>query len=698
VFWSKSHPSWLLLYAAPAAALFTCASAAHANANAGSAQFITLPSFSLTTLHDEPESRLLSLTLDTGVPKETREQAARSLINDNAPSETVTMVAQAIHASTKPASVEPLLLAVAGLSLIPDALIESLTRCADTHASLAPRIARLLAKSESRAALPWLVQIASNAPSQPLHLSARQSLITLAGPTAPTPDDAASWDQWLTRIQSISDAEWYLLRLRIVASAANQSSQLLTRTDSDLAQARRRLYLALPAAERAPLLTEWLTDRASSGRGVALELMLRELAAGTSIDPALASSITPLLKSDLSAERADAARVLARLAPAGAGTAIAAQLNIETHSSAIDAMLSSLVAWPGELSVTDLSRWLAWSSPVHPAALEIALGKLRLGELNDDPIRSLVLDAARARLQADPTPAACQLMVLLGTNDDRIIVSRLLQDPRPAMRYAAAEALVTEDGFVVPIAIAAANDPALITLATRSFILHQPTIESFRLLFAMGGDAQQRGQLLSWLASMMPATDVQQTIPLIGPDPTLLDRVLTTLENPNRILSESQDDAQTEAIARGLLVLAQARLDMGKPDAALAAMQTLPTIDIYADPLACTRTLLACWLGLGRLDDARALKADAAAWLDALTVIKGQPRAERQRILDAFTADFGPTLEPAQKSRLDTMLARLSAEAAAPAPTGPTAPANDKTPVDGPSNGPPSSTSTPASR
>jgi hypothetical protein len=707
VFWSKSHPSWLHLYAAPAAALLACASSAHALSNAGMTQFNTLAHLSLATSVDEPEARLLSLTLDTGVPKETREQAARSLINDNAPSESVTMVAQAIHAATKPASIEPLLLAIAGLSLIPDALIDSLTHCADTHASLAPRIARLLAKSESRLSLPWLVQHASSAPSQPLRLSARQSLITLAGPTAPVPDDAASWDQWLTRIQSISDAEWNLLRLRIVAAAANQSSQLLTRTVSDLAQERRRLYLALPATDRATLLNEWLTDTAPTGRGVALELMLRELAAGTSIDPTLAGSITPLLRSDLSAERADAARVLARLAPAGAGAAIAAQLNIETHTSAIDAMLSSLVAWPGELSVADLSRWLAWSTPAHPATLDIALGKLRLGELNDDPIRSLVLDAARARLQVDPTPAACQLMVLLGTDDDRIIVSRLLQDPRPAMRYAAAEALVSESGFVVPIAIAAANDPALVTLATRSFVLHQPTIESFRLLFAMGGDAQQRGQLLSWLASMMPATDVQQTIPLIGPDPTLLDRVLTTLENPNRILSESQDDAQTEAIARGLLVLAQARLEMGKPDAALAAMQTLPAIDVYADPLAYTRTLLACWLGLGRLDDARNLKADAAAWLDAITVIKDQPRAERQRILDAFTADFGATLEPTQKSRLDTLLARLSAEAAAPAPTSPTAPntpttptgsANDRTPVDGPSNGPPSSSSLPAPR
>lgn len=664
---------------APAAALFLCAS--HPLATAFPLSTSTA-AFTTGSLHiDEPESRLLSLTLDTGVPKDTREQAARSLIHDQASSDSIAIAAKAIQDATNPSTIEPLLAAIDTLSLLPDMLIEPLTQCADAHPLLAPRIARFLTKSESRLALPWLVRTTSDSPSQLLRLTTRQTLLSLAGPTAPSPDDAASWSEWLARVQSISDAEWLLLRLRVTASTASQTNRILSRTGSDLAQARRRLYLTLPAVERAPLLAEWLTDRAPAGRGVALELMLRELAAGTSIDPALASSIVPLLKSDLAAERADAARVLARLAPAGAGAAIATQLASESDATAIDAMLASLVACPGELSDADLSRWLSWSSPAHPATLDIALGKLRRGELNDDQLRSLTLDAARSRLTGDPTPAACQLMVILGTDDDRITISRLLQDSRPAMRYAAAEALVTEPGFVVPIAIAASTDPALITLATRAFVLHQPTIESFRLLFAMGGETQQRVQLLSWLAGLMPATDVQQTISLIGPDPTLLDRVLSTLENPNRILSESQDDVQIEAIARGLLILAQARLEMGKPDAALAAMQTLPTIDVYADPLACSRTLLACWLGLGRLDDARAMKADATAWLDALSVIKGQPRSERKRILEAFASDFGQALESSQRSRFDALFAAVADE---PAPTSTANGAATNTPAETP--------------
>lgn len=646
------------------------AAAVMAVAGMCAAQTASVPRFSPVlpaNVVDDAEERLLSLALDTGVPKETREQAARSLLNDQATAASIELAANALRTSASSLSIEPLLMAADGLSLVPDALVDPLTRCAENYAALAPRIARLFAKSESRAALPWLVHTATSTNMQPVRLSARQSLLKLAGATAPAQDDADGWRDWLSRVQAISEAEWLTLRLRTIAASSAETTRLLSRTGADLTQARRRLYLALPAGERAPLLAEWLTDRAPAGRGVALELMLRELAAGTSIDPSLALSIVPLLKSDAAAERADAARVLARLAPEGAGKAIAGQLANESDGSAIEAMLASLVAWPGELSDQDLERWLSWSAPAHAATLDIALGKLRRGELNDERLRSITLDAARSRIASDPTPAACHLLVILGTDDDRVIVSRLLQDSRPAMRYAAAESLVTESGYVVPIAIAAANDPALTTLATRAFVLHQPTIESFRLLFAMGGDAQQRVQQLTLLANMMPARDVAQAIDVIGPDPTQLDRILSTFENPNRLLSETQDDTQLESIARGLLVLAQARLELSKPDAALTALQSLPHLDVYADAVATTRTFLACWLALGRLDDARAMKADSGAWLDAIGVIKGQSISERQRVLQAFTSDFAENLNDSQKARLDALQSRLAADQAAAA-------------------------------
>lgn len=623
-------------------------------------------------------SPLFAIATDTSAPLATREQAARALLNNLSPSDVVARVCGTIETADIN-SIPPFLTAAESLAFITDGVAYSLNRAAERHTPLAPRIARILARCEGRNALPWLVSQTAADANELTRAAARQSLLALAGPSAPSPDDHSSWTDWLDRAQALTESQWLTLRLRTMANENATATQTLSTTAADLSAARRRLYLALDPAERAPLLSEWLTQSNPSGRGVALELMLRELAAGTSINPSLASSIIPLLSSSTPTERADAARVLARLAPPDAGSALAAQLARETESAPIDAMLSALVAWPAQVSDSQLEHWIDWSSPPHPAALEIALGKLRRGDVNDDRLRSVILSAARERLRADPTPAACQLLAQYGRDVDRSLVSELLQDSRPAIRYAAAESLVSESEYVIPIAVAASSDPALITLAARSFVLHAPTLDSFKLLFAMPGEAQQRITLLTFLASVMPADQLQSAITVIGPEPALLDRILATLENPNRILSESQDDNQATAIAKGLLTLAQARLELGKPDAALAALQSLPSLDIYADPAVTTRTFLACWLALTRVEDALAMNADAAAWLDALTVIKGQPSAERQRTFEAFSNNFGPTLTTDQRARFDALQSRLAAESNASNTANATAaPTNDK--------------------
>ncbi len=638
----------------------------------------TAPSTVTTPVADDADRRLLDIVNDNSALPSIRVQAARALLNDTSTAAARAVVCAALQTDILH-NIPPLLTAAESLNLIPDDVARCLTLCADANPIFAPRIAQILSRCEGRAALLWLVKAMAPEANEATRTAARKSLLTLAGPTAPNPDDFISWSEWLIRAEGISDSEWYLLRLRIASSTAAETSRSLSATAADLTAARRRLYLALDPAERAPLLSEWLTQSNPSGRGVALELMLRELAAGTSIDPSLASSIIPLLSSSTPTERADAARVLARLAPPDAGSALAAQLARETESAPIDAMLSALVAWPAQVSDSQLEHWIDWSSPPHPAALEIALGKLRRGDVNDDRLRSVILSAARERLRADPTPAACQLLAQYGRDVDRSLVSELLQDSRPAIRYAAAESLVSESEYVIPIAVAASSDPALITLAARSFVLHAPTLDSFKLLFAMPGEAQQRITLLTFLASVMPADQLQSAITVIGPEPALLDRILATLENPNRILSESQDDNQATAIAKGLLTLAQARLELGKPDAALAALQSLPSLDIYADPAVTTRTFLACWLALARVEDARAMNADAAAWLDALSVIKGQPSAERQRTFEAFSNNFGPTLTTDQRARFDALQSRLAAESNASNTANATAaPTNDK--------------------
>ncbi|MBU6413344.1 MAG: hypothetical protein KGS45_07705 [Planctomycetes bacterium] len=666
---SRRHPVWpsaLLLLVAAHSALAQPATPAPAHFTSSNATDI-----------DDADRRFLDIINDNAAAAQTRVQAARALLNDNSSSAARALVCQLLQTDIL-YNIQPLLTAADSLTLIPEDLALCLASCADKNQILAPQIARVLARCEGRNTLPWLVSHTAADANELTRAAARQSLLALAGPSAPDPDDHASWTDWLNRAQALTEAQWLSLRLRTMANQHAKVSQVLSSTAADLTAARRRLYLALNPAERAPLLSEWLTQSNPSGRGVALELMLRELAAGTSIDASLAQGVFPLLRSDNPSERADAARVLARLSPPDAGSALAAQLSRETESAPIDAILSALVAWPSHVTDAELEHWIEWSNPPHPAALEIALGKMRRGEINSDSLRSVVLSAARERLQSGPTPASCQLLCQYGTDADRALVSELLQDSRPAIRYAAAESLVPEPQYVIPIAVAASNDPALITLAARAFVLHAPTLDSFKLLFAMPGEAQQRIFLLSFLASVMPADQVQSAITIIGPDPSLLDRLLSTLENPNRILSESQDDTQATAIAKGLLTLAQARLELGKPDAALSALQSLPSLDIYADPAITTRTFLACWLALARIDDARAMKADADAWLDALTVIKGQPRDERQRTFDAFSIDFGPTLTTDQRARFEALQSRLNAQSP-PLDTTSAAPGNDTT-------------------
>ena len=96
-------------------------------------------------------------------------------------------------------------------------------------------------------------------------------------------------------------------------------------------------------------------------------------------------------------------------------------------------------------------------------------------------------------------------------------------------------------------------------------------------------------------------------------------RSFHSLTSENRILSQRSDPIQLKAIADGILQLARIRLNLNKPDAAIAATAALPEIDEVVGDLHGLNTLrLQAWLCLGRLDEATKLDVVFEDWLTAL--------------------------------------------------------------------------------
>jgi hypothetical protein len=128
-------------------------------------------------------------------------------------------------------------------------------------------------------------------------------------------------------------------------------------------------------------------------------------------------------------------------------------------------------------------------------------------------------------------------------------------------------------------------------------------------------------------------------------------------------LPDQEEDLAT--VGECILLLAETRLALRRPDLALIAIDALPASWPGSTTARAIRARLIALLWTNRIPATDGLEASADAWLDSLELALSEGHAPA--ILREIRNRFGDTLAPDQQRRLDTLASALPA--APPAPT-----------------------------
>ncbi len=469
-------------------------------------------------------------------------------------------------------------------------------------------------------------------------------------------DDAAQWRAWLDQAESLSRDEWSqqleqgLARRADAADAARQSAV------SRLVEAYRRVHVSLPPEQRSEFLAGLLRDDTDDVRSLGFELVLRELSENARLGTAVESAAIALLDAPLASVRERAGLLIAQLSPASARGSVTTALQRETDPAAAAALLRAASRWPDEAMLETALSWVKRPGSARASAVDYIRALMRAGFIQSPQTRAEVLDALRALAPGDIPPGACDLLVHLGTEDDVKIVAQLLSKVAGPVRLAAAQALLAVPDHIDDILLAAQDDPELFDVAARGVTMYWPTAEGFRSISALKAPTQEawRRGLLK-LAEMMPApdlVDVAQTA-----EPGLREPLLANLSSVNRILSERYSTPTFEALGKGLVELARLRLELNKPDAALAALDSMQELPVLQGESVVNTIRVESLLCLGRIAEAAAVPAGPSPWIAAMTRSLDKPFV--RTMADEFKSKFAGELTPEESMRVQALLRRL---------------------------------------
>jgi hypothetical protein len=528
-----------------------------------------------------------------------------------------------------------------------------------------------------------LVQALDPAAPWSLRSSAHESLVRLTG-RDDLPPQADAWLAWLEPFANAGPEAWLRELSRAHAARADRLVQQRTDAVSRLVQTLRRTAVLTPPEDRSKLIVSLLTDGSDEVRRLGVDLALRELSDTRPLDATVAAETLKLLSHESPSTREAGAMLLAQLNPPGASRAVAEALEHETDPRAASALLAASIRWPEPAFVAPSLKWLApgatSTTPSRAAAAEALWSLLRSGVLNTPADREKTLSILREFRTAQLPPEGPRLLAALGTDEDRAAIASLLTSDSPALRLSTALALVPYPEFLNQMLFAAARDRALLEPATRGVIMTRPTIEGFLAISesAAGSEEARQAACLA-IGRVMQASDLLSVVHLLGPSDPLHESLLALLIDRDRILSERFDARQLASIAEGSLALARLRLDSDQPEAALLALDALPSGAVGTDAawpdiaplpaplreeIARLRTI--ALLRLNQPERASQLPAPPSAWLDAIEA--STARAFAPALLIAFDARFpAAQLPPALAGRR----ARVGERVFAATPTSP---------------------------
>lgn len=564
---------------------------------------------------------------------------------------------------------------------------------------------RALSSFGSREGVAALVRELESAPPEQRGVVV-EALARLSGQTIG--DDPEAWRSWLDAVQAIPESQWQAEIARAQRRRADRAVEERVALLGRLRDTWSKLYLETPSAQRAPLITALLEDPLPAMRSLGLEYLERELGEVRRSDPRIEEALLGLVSSAEPEVRERAISLLGRVSGRDLSDVVFQSLSSEDNPRVAATLLRLAARWPSERLLAPAMKWIASDSPAGDAALDAAWAVARAGAMDEDS-RARLLEIERATPISLLRPAGTLLLASFGTDADRDRLARTLEFTpgefsAPSVREAAAQALIGYSEYVDAILAAAASDPTLFPLAARAVLTQRATADGYTQLASLPTlSADERRAELLGIARALPSEDLLAVV-AVAPEDDLQwqESLLANFASENRRLSEQYAPAQMRALCNGVLLLADLRLELGKPDTALAAVESTKGIDQYADParLARVRTIGLAWLN--RVDAAAEQDAPPSVWLEALEASRELPHAAelashvRARLYESFTPDERERFEAlaadilalaAQRSDLGSVDGATTAET--PVNPGSEPPSGAPSPETGPPAAPP---------
>jgi hypothetical protein len=513
-----------------------------------------------------------------------------------------------------------------------------------------------LGSVRSREAAAALIDIAADPETATdLRAAAFPALARLSG-RDDIPATLDAWQGWLASVKWLPEAEWRRVLAEGLAEKADRAERERSFASDRLVDVlREQFFDATAGAERSRLIERALADRVSAVRRAGLSLALQELANARQLDERVAAAAVRLLADSDRETTRQAAELLSVLSPGEVSREVHQRLDEERRPEVAALLLRYSAQWPSADARASALRWLDVPGPAREAALDVIEALLNR-KLLRSPDAERVLAALRAVDVDTLGPAGLRLLYALGTASERARLVQELSDQDPARRLGVAEALAREPSALSDLLGVARSDPAIASLTVRALAKHRPTAESFSvaLTLPIASEREKRDLLLELSRQLRPAALLR--VARQTADLTLREALLARLTSEPLSRSAHFELSLTErlstqrpAILAGLLLLAQTRLELGQPAAALQALDAAQPI-IGSSPMPDAQSLrVTALVWLARIDDALAIDAPIDAWMDGLAKSADLPHADsvlyalRQR----FAGDSALANDPA---------------------------------------------------
>jgi hypothetical protein len=617
----------------------------------------------------DAEVRLLQ---DSRAEEEKRLGALRRLLDSG---DSLARKALAAFFSPSPPTAESqafVLREVAGMAAAPAWIGPYLTRLAD--AAPTERVPAVLAAlgpvrtREVARALIMKLGGGAGGPGDPgVQEAAARALVRLSGRTD-LGSDAEAWRKWFGALEWVSEAEWR----RVVGDglAARAAALEAQRDDAvrRLVESERRRFLASEVGERAAVLAALLGDPLPDLKRLGIELANRELVNGRVPGAPVVEAAMALLDDPAPELRRAAAELVDRLAPDRASEVVLNALAAETDAAIAASLLRSARRWPSARLRDAALHWMKSASPeARRAAIDAAAAVLDAGLLTEAADRRQVLTVVRGAKPGSLSASGLRLLCELGDEADRGRVAVLLTAGEPEARLAAARAAARRSDMLGALLAAAGADASLFSAAAEGVAQLNPTVAGYLSLQSLPAPtAEAKEQALVGLAGRLSPGElltIAQRTPKPGLRERLLDRFATTPAQSPFELDGSGERRNSLAIA-GLILLARTRLELHKPQAALAALATVESIGGEVDIELLISLRIAALLALNRIEEAESFGGEPAAWLDGLESCVGLPHAPQ--IAARIAELFGARLSEAEAARLEALKARAQGHTAEP--------------------------------